>query len=97
MARKQAVGQLQLFPDGVSVKQVAASTTRARSVMRADSAAAKRIFRREILPLIENVSLVELSAATGLSYRYCAAIKRGRVPSMRHWSKLRQVGEAKLV
>jgi hypothetical protein len=43
-------------------------------------------FRREVLPLIRDVSLRELSRRTGLSVAYCARIRRGvEVPHARWW------------
>jgi hypothetical protein len=46
-------------------------------------------FRREILPLIENVPLSRLQRATGLSLRYLSLIRRGeRTPHPRHWQAL---------
>jgi len=47
-------------------------------------------FKREILPLIEEVPLSRLVKATGLSLRYVSQIRRGeRVPHPRHWQALR--------
>ncbi|MGI8485125.1 MAG: hypothetical protein ACR2OU_12780 [Thermomicrobiales bacterium] len=38
-------------------------------------------FAREILPVIQDVSLTELANATGLSVQYCGLIRRGlKVP-----------------
>lgn len=43
-------------------------------------------FRREILPLIQDVPLSRLQGATGLSLRYVSLIRRGeRTPHPRHW------------
>jgi len=47
------------------------------------------VFTREILPLLEGVSLGKMKAATGLSVTTCAKVKRGYVPHPRHWSSLR--------
>jgi hypothetical protein len=48
------------------------------------------VFRREILPLIEEVPLRRLVEATGLSLRYCSLIRRGeKVPHPRHWASVR--------
>jgi hypothetical protein len=47
-------------------------------------------FTREILPIIQNVPLRQLTQATGLSLRYVSLIRRGeRVPHPRHWQALR--------
>jgi hypothetical protein len=47
------------------------------------------VFRREILPLIQEVPLRRLVEATGLSLRYCSLIRRGeRIPHPRHWHVL---------
>ena len=50
------------------------------------------VFTREILPLLEGVSLSKMKAATGLSVTMCAKIRRGYVPHPRHWDGLRQLG-----
>lgn len=43
-------------------------------------------FKREILPLIQDVPLSRLQRATGLSLRYVSLIRRGeRTPHPRHW------------
>ena len=51
-------------------------------------------FTREILPLLEGVSLSKMKAATGLSVTMCARIRRGYVPHARHWEGLRVIGVA---
>ena len=44
------------------------------------------VFDREILPLIQDVSLSRLVRATGLSLRYVSLIRRGaKRPHPRHW------------
>jgi hypothetical protein len=50
------------------------------------------VFTREILPLLEGVSLSKMKAATGLSVTMCARVRRGYVPHPRHWAALRQLG-----
>jgi hypothetical protein len=50
------------------------------------------VFTREVLPLLQGVSLTKMKAATGLSVTMCAQIKRGQVPHPRHWDGLRQLG-----
>jgi hypothetical protein len=46
-------------------------------------------FRREILPLIQEIPLSQLQRATGLSLRYVSLIRRGeRTPHPRHWGAL---------
>jgi CRISPR-associated endonuclease Cas1 len=51
------------------------------------------IFAREILPLIVDVPLRSLAAATGLSIQHCGLIRRGlRTPHPRHWGALAQAG-----
>jgi hypothetical protein len=50
------------------------------------------VFKREILPLIQEVPLRRLVEATGLSLRYCSLIRRDeKVPHPRHWEALREV------
>jgi CRISPR-associated endonuclease Cas1 len=56
------------------------------------------LFAREILSAIQEVPLRRLAAATGLSLRYVALIRRGeRVPHPRHWVRLRNAVENLLV
>jgi hypothetical protein len=51
------------------------------------------LFEREILPLIQHVSLSRLARATGLTGGYLAQVRRGgKVPHPRHWPALRRVG-----
>jgi CRISPR-associated endonuclease Cas1 len=46
-------------------------------------------FKREILPLIQEVPLSRLQKATGLSLRYVSQIRRGeKTPHPRHWQAL---------
>jgi CRISPR-associated endonuclease Cas1 len=46
-------------------------------------------FKRDILPLIQDVPLSQLQRATGLSLRYVSLIRRGeRTPHPRHWEAL---------
>jgi hypothetical protein len=49
------------------------------------------VFTREILPLLQGVSLSKMKAATGLSVTMCARTRRGYVPHPRHWEKLRRL------
>jgi len=52
---------------------------------RADAA----VFDREILPMIRQVPVPALAAASGLSEPYCSLIRLGkRVPHARHWARL---------
>lgn len=52
------------------------------------------VFRREILPELQGVSLGVMAKATGLSEQYCALIRRGEyVPHGRHWTLLLNVTE----
>ena len=50
------------------------------------------VFTREILPLLQKVTLPQMRAATGLSTTMCARIRRGYVPHPRHWEALRVLG-----
>jgi CRISPR-associated endonuclease Cas1 len=53
------------------------------------------VFRRDVLPLIRDMSAASLAALTGLSRPYCAAILRGdKVPHPRWWKALRAAGPA---
>jgi len=49
----------------------------------------KEEYLKEILPLVEKATLPQLMKATGLSIKYCADIRKGRVPHARHWEALR--------
>ena len=47
------------------------------------------VFRRDILPRLQSVSLGMMAKATGLSQSYCSSIRRGlHVPHQRHWGVL---------
>lgn len=48
------------------------------------------VFKREILPLLQSVTLPQMRAATGLSVTMCARIRRGYVPHARHWRALNE-------
>jgi CRISPR-associated endonuclease Cas1 len=48
-----------------------------------------QVFRLQIVPRLQNVSLSTMRRATGLSLSYCAQIKRGRVPHPMYWVALR--------
>ena len=51
------------------------------------------MFVSEILPGLQQISLKEMKAATGLSLDYCSKIKRGlKTPHERHWPELREFG-----
>jgi hypothetical protein len=46
------------------------------------------VFRREILPQLQGVSLTRLAEVSGLSVQYCGLIRRGlKVPHPRHWQR----------
>ncbi len=49
------------------------------------------VFTHEILPLLQDVTLPRMSAATGLSPTMCANIRRGYVPHPRHWDSFRRL------
>lgn len=51
------------------------------------------VFTREILPLLQDVTLRNMMQATGLSLRYCSRIRRGYVPHARHWGGLQKLCE----
>jgi hypothetical protein len=51
------------------------------------------LYRREILPGVEQKSLKDIGRATGLSAGYCTKIKRGEVvPHPRWWGNLGATG-----
>ena len=49
------------------------------------------MFRKEILPGLQDVPLSRIMEATGLSLRYCSQIRQGYVPHPRHWGRLRHL------
>ncbi len=52
------------------------------------------VFRREILPRLQSVSLGRIAKATGLTRMYCSLIRRGLyVPHPMHWEMLKAIGE----
>lgn len=58
--------------------------------------ASPEVFRREILPGLQTVSLGAMAKATGLSKGYCSFIRRGiKVPHRRHWETIRDLGTAR--
>ena len=56
---------------------------------------AAEVFTREILPLLQTVSLLKMKAATGLSVTMCARVRRGYVPHPRHWDGLQRCAGAR--
>ena len=51
------------------------------------------VFRREILPQIQDVLLTDLAEATGLTKSACSRIRAGKtVPHPRHWEALASLG-----
>ena len=49
-------------------------------------------FRREIAPKLDEFTLSEIAAATGLSLAACSRIRAGaRVPHPRHWDALQKL------
>ena len=50
------------------------------------------VFRSEILPALERVTLPQMMRATGLTSGYCWKIRRGeRVPNPMYWAALRRL------
>jgi len=50
------------------------------------------IFRTEILPFLQDLSIMRLSKASGLSRNYCLDVRKGTyVPHPRHWEAFRQL------
>ncbi len=51
-------------------------------------------FTRDILPILQSVSLRVMADATGLTEGYCSFIRRGqKVPHRRHWERLARLVE----
>jgi hypothetical protein len=52
------------------------------------------VFIEEILPLIQPLSTLLLSRATGLSRSYCLDVRAGKyVPHPRHWEAFRRAAD----
>jgi hypothetical protein len=53
------------------------------------------VFKQDILPRLQDVSLSALMQATGLSRPYCAAVRSGKkTPHPRHWEMLEVASKA---
>jgi hypothetical protein len=51
-------------------------------------------FKQNVLPQLQDVSLLTISRATGLSLDYCSKIRRGlREPHPRHWEALMRIAQ----
>jgi hypothetical protein len=49
------------------------------------------VFRREILPTLQAVTVTRMATASGLSVQYCSRIRAGKnVPHPMHWASLRE-------
>jgi DNA-binding response OmpR family regulator len=65
-----------------------------RPIPRTEVEDQERLFTREILPSIQQRNATELARFTGLSSRYCHAVKKGEsVPHVRHWEAFRAAGQ----
>lgn len=94
-----------LRASGIDPSQTGAAAEKRRSIMKQrrqedmewdaahpDTVIDEAAFAREILPLLEGLSLSTISTHTGLSQQYCSLIRRGlRVPHPRHWEAFRSV------
>lgn len=50
-------------------------------------------FTRDILPMLQNVSLSKMAKATGLTEGYCSFVRRGlKIPHRRHWEAFAKLG-----
>ena len=53
------------------------------------------VFRQEILPRLNGVTLRAMAKVTGLSEGYCSFVRRGiKVPHRRHWISFAQLGDS---
>jgi hypothetical protein len=94
LAKMRAEGREPMDSDGARRKLGEANARRRREEIEWDRTHDKpdpASFTREILPLLQNVSLPKMTAATGLSVASCSRIRRGHVPHPRHWESLRQL------
>lgn len=54
--------------------------------------AGSELFTRDILPMLQTVSLRSMADATGLTQGYCSFVRRGlKVPHRRHWAALERL------
>lgn len=91
--QQKAVGADPTHGGETAASRAKANVRRKRQAREWDEAHGKLVdlsaFERDILPLIQNVSLSRLQRATGLSLRYVSLIRRGeRTPHPRHWQTL---------
>jgi hypothetical protein len=85
---------------GAAAERRGASMSRHREELRGWSAAHPEtmadpeVFVREILPMIQELPLLDLARATGLSTGYLSLIRRAKkIPHPRHWPAMRLVAQ----
>ncbi len=92
LRRLRADGDDPAHTNGANRKRAATRQRQALEQAAWDAAnppADPELFVREVLPRIQQAPIRKLAAATGLSMRYCALIRRGeRVPHPRWWETL---------
>jgi DNA-binding response OmpR family regulator len=78
----------------VFIESEPGSGYRLKPISKTAVASSERAFRDEILPVIADLATSDLANSTGLSARYCHAVKRGeQVPHRRHWDAFRRAAE----
>lgn len=97
LRRLTAEGRDPAHGGGAGRMRGASNARRQREVASWDRAHPNRpdpeVFKREILPNLQEVSLGRIARATGLTRMYCSLIRRGLcVPHARHWDTLAEVG-----
>jgi hypothetical protein len=95
LAKMRAEGREPMDSAGARRKLGDANARRRREEIEWDRTHDKpdpEVFTRETLPLLQDVPLSKMKAATGLSVTMCARVRRGYVPHPRHWAALRRLG-----
>jgi hypothetical protein len=90
LEEKKAAGEDPTHGAAAAARRAETNVIRKREAREWDERHGKLVdlsaFRRDILPLIQDVPLSQLQRATGLSLRYVSLIRRGeRTPHPRHW------------
>lgn len=96
--QQKAVGTDPTHGATAAARRAGANVTRKREAREWDEQHGKLVdlsaFERDILPVIQDIPLSRLQAATGLSLRYVSLIRRGeRTPHPRHWGSLLKARE----
>jgi len=97
---KKAAGEDPTHGSTAAVRRAETNITRKQQAREWDEQHGKLVdlsaFQRDILPIIQGVSLSQLQRTTGLSLRYVSLIRRGeRTPHPRHWQGFIEAAETR--